>query len=99
MAASRRFARSVLRRANRITGGSAVSRFTSMVAVSASRAGTAVGFGHGFTTRETIMLARLQLSTKHATWLEDERKIPCEIAAATGVVSKGENLAFEYRKN
>jgi twinkle protein len=44
------------------------------------------------------MLAKLQLSNEHATWLEEIRKIPCEIAAEVGVVSKGENLAFEYRQ-
>lgn len=45
------------------------------------------------------MLARLQLSIEHAKWLEAVRKIPCEVAAEMGVVSKGSNLAFEYRRN
>lgn len=45
------------------------------------------------------MLARLQLSLEHARWLEAVRKIPCEIAAEMGVVSKGENIAFEFRQN
>jgi twinkle protein len=44
------------------------------------------------------MLAKLQLSEEHAQWLEEERKIPCDLAAELGVVSKGENLAFEYRQ-
>jgi twinkle protein len=45
------------------------------------------------------MLAKLQLSIEHAKWLEAVRKIPCELAAEMGVVSRGENLAFEYRQN
>jgi twinkle protein len=45
------------------------------------------------------MLAKLQLSLEHARWLEAVRKIPCEIAAEMGVVSKGENIAFEFRQN
>jgi twinkle protein len=45
------------------------------------------------------MQAKLQLSIKHAQWLEAERKIPCELAADSGVVSRGENLAFEYRQD
>lgn len=45
------------------------------------------------------MLAKLQLSDEHAKWLEAVRKIPCETAAEMGVVSKGDNLAFEYRQN
>ena len=45
------------------------------------------------------MLAKLQLSIEHAKWLEAVRKIPCEMAAEMGVVSRGENLAFEYRQN
>src|SRR5262245_33276203 len=44
-------------------------------------------------------MTKLQLSNEHARWLEDVRKIPCEIAAEMVVVSKGENLAFEYRQN
>jgi twinkle protein len=45
-------------------------------------------------------MAKRQLSTRHAQWLEDARKIPCEIAAEAGVVSTQDgNLAFEYRRN
>jgi twinkle protein len=39
------------------------------------------------------------LSEQHATWLEDVRKIPCEIAAEMGVVSVDRNIAFEFRRN
>jgi twinkle protein len=42
--------------------------------------------------------SKLQLSVAHAEWLEARRKIPCELAAEMGVVSKGEKLAFEYRQ-
>lgn len=45
------------------------------------------------------MLERLLLSVEHSKWLEAVRKIPCEIAAEAGVVSRGEHLAFEYRQN
>lgn len=45
------------------------------------------------------MLQRLELSHEHAQWLEDVRKIPCELAAEIGIVSKGKSLAFEFRKN
>lgn len=45
------------------------------------------------------MLAKLQLSIEHSNWLEAERKIPCELAAEMGIVSKGNVLAFEYRQN
>lgn len=45
------------------------------------------------------MLAKLELSTAHAEWLEEKRKIPCEIAAKTGIVSRGSDLAFEFSKN
>jgi twinkle protein len=45
------------------------------------------------------MLEKPQLSAAHAEWLEDERKIPCELAAELGVVSNGEHIAFEYRQN
>lgn len=45
------------------------------------------------------MLAKLQLSIEHAKWLEAVRKIPCELAAEMGVVSKGDSLAFEFRQN
>lgn len=40
----------------------------------------------------------LHLSEAHAQWLKDERKIPCEIAAEMGIVSRGRNLVFEYRR-
>src|SRR5262245_30152676 len=50
-------------------------------------------------TKGNGTLAGLQLSTKHAEWLEAKRKIPCELAAEMGLVSRGENLAFEYRQN
>jgi twinkle protein len=40
----------------------------------------------------------LQLSEAHARWLEDKRKIPCELAAQY-VVSKGGNPAFLYVRN
>ena len=45
------------------------------------------------------MLARLELSSTHAEWLEDVRKIPCEIAAELGFVSRGNDLAIEFRRN
>jgi twinkle protein len=45
------------------------------------------------------MLAKLQLSIEHAKWLEAVRKIPCELAADLGVVSKGEHIGFEFRQN
>lgn len=45
------------------------------------------------------MLARLELSQPHAEWLETTRKVPCEIAAEIGIVSRGTDLAFEYRKS
>lgn len=41
---------------------------------------------------------RLELSDRHARWLEEVRKIPCELAAELGIVSKGPHLAFEYRR-
>src|SRR4051794_37279115 len=44
------------------------------------------------------MLDKPRLSDAHARWLEDARKIPCELAAELGVVSKGENIAFEFRR-
>ena len=44
------------------------------------------------------MLDKPQLSEVHARWLEDARKIPSELAAELGVVSKGENIAFEFRR-
>jgi twinkle protein len=39
------------------------------------------------------------LSEAHAHWLEEKRQIPCELAAELGIVSKGVNLVFEYRRN
>ena len=44
-------------------------------------------------------MVELELSEQHARYLEDKRKIPCELAAQMGIVSKGENIAFEYRRN
>ncbi len=38
----------------------------------------------------------MELSTKHAEWLEAERAIPSEIAAAMGVHSLNGNLAFNF---
>ncbi len=38
----------------------------------------------------------MELSTKHAEWLEAERAIPSEIAAAAGVHSLNGNLAFNF---
>lgn len=45
------------------------------------------------------MLDRVSLDQKHAEWLENVRKIPCEVAAANGVVSLKGHMAFEYVKN
>lgn len=45
------------------------------------------------------MLARLELSETHARWLEDERKIPSEIAAEMGIRSSNDALVFEYPNN
>jgi twinkle protein len=45
------------------------------------------------------MLQRLRLSSEHASWLENVRKIPSELAAEMGVVTKGEHLAFGYVRN
>jgi twinkle protein len=39
------------------------------------------------------------LTQQHAAWLEDIRKIPCELAAETGVESSGTALAFQFRQN
>jgi len=39
------------------------------------------------------------LSDRHAQWIEDERKIGCETAAAIGIISHGPNLGFEYRRD
>ncbi len=39
------------------------------------------------------------LSERHATWIEDTRKIGCETAAAIGIVSQGPNIGFEYRRD
>ena len=44
------------------------------------------------------MLQKLELSHEHAIWLEETRKIPCEIAAEIGFVSSGKNLSFEFRR-
>jgi len=45
------------------------------------------------------MLTTPGLSPEHATVLEEERKIPSEVAAQAGVSSRGNNLLFEYRRN
>lgn len=45
------------------------------------------------------MLAKLELSHEHARLLEEQRKIPSELAAQAGVTSRSNNLAFEYRRN
>ncbi len=45
------------------------------------------------------MQETIGLSEEHALWLEDERKIPCEIATAAGVVTIDKRLAFEFRRN
>ncbi len=45
------------------------------------------------------MSERLELSAAHAQWLEEKRQIPSELAAELGIVSKGVNLVFEYRRN
>ena len=39
------------------------------------------------------------LSQEHAQWLEEARKIPSEVAARCGVVSVGDRIAFEYRRD
>lgn len=40
----------------------------------------------------------MELTEMHAMWLED-RKIPSELAAESGVVSNGVNIGFQYTKN
>ena len=45
------------------------------------------------------MLEKQQLSISHSEHLENNRKIPCELAAEMGVVSRGPNMAFEFRRN
>lgn len=45
------------------------------------------------------MLQPLNLSVAHSAMLEEKRAIPCELASALGVVSRGPHLAFEFRKN
>lgn len=40
----------------------------------------------------------LPLSEAHARWLEDKRKIPCELAAELRIGSKGPNLVFQYMR-
>lgn len=42
---------------------------------------------------------RKTLSNDHASWLEDSRGIPCETAAELGIVSDGDAIGFEYRRN
>lgn len=39
---------------------------------------------------------RIGLTNEHAEWLEEVRKIPCEIAAQAGLGSSGNNLVFEF---
>jgi twinkle protein len=70
-----------------------------MGVASGSPASTADGSRLGSTMKGNGMLAKLQLSLEHAKWLEAVRKIPCEIAAEMGVVSKGDNIAFEFRQH
>ena len=47
----------------------------------------------------TSMDLKLNLSVEHASVLEERRCIPSELASEMGVVSRGTNLAFEFRKN
>jgi twinkle protein len=42
---------------------------------------------------------RAPLAEAHAEWLEQVRKIPCEVTAQAPVASIGPDLAFEFRKN
>ena len=44
------------------------------------------------------MLTKPGLSPQHAEWLENVRKIPSDLASVAGLVSKGQNVAFEYRR-
>lgn len=39
------------------------------------------------------------LTEAHALWLEEQRKIPCELAAHAGVTTFEGKLAFEFRRN
>lgn len=45
------------------------------------------------------MLDQPTLAEADALWLEEVRKIPCEIAARSGVVTLNGRLTFEFRKN
>lgn len=45
------------------------------------------------------MQEAIGLSEEHAIWLEDERRIPSEVATAAGVVTTDRKLAFEFRQN
>lgn len=45
------------------------------------------------------MLAKLELSSAHAEWLDIDRRIPREIATEIGFVSRGNDLAFETKLN
>jgi twinkle protein len=65
----------------------------------AATASTAVSPTPNFLMKESPMLQKLNLNPEHATWLEEARKIPSELAAEIGFVSRGRNIAFEYRKN
>jgi hypothetical protein len=40
-----------------------------------------------------------ELSERHARWLEEQRRIPCELAAQMGVTSNGDEIAFPYYRN
>jgi|SRR6516225_1073919 hypothetical protein len=70
-----------------------------MVVAFASRVFTAGGSRPASLMRGNGMPAKLELSSEHASWLEEVRRIPCELAARMGVVSSGPHMAFEYRRN
>src|SRR5215510_6486218 len=99
MAGNQRSVRSVRQTANRTTGASGAWWFTSTSGECGLPASIADGSRHGFTTRGNGMLIRLQLSSEHVSWLENVRKIPSELAAEMGVVTKDGNLAFGYVRN
>lgn len=71
-----------------------------MTGASASVASTpsAAGTPHGSTMKGNRMVTG-GLTQQHAMWLEDQRKIPCELAAEMGVVSSGTALGFQFRQN
>jgi twinkle protein len=68
-----------------------------MVEEFGSPASTALGLRPGFTMKVNGMLAKLQLSSDHAEWLEAERSI-CRETAQVGVVSRMDDMAFDYQK-